>query len=557
MSNTIKLIPLLLIMLNVGMAQAVPDSLKQQVLRDLQNIGFVLPEEGYPWARVMDAVENATVYKIVEAIPLIESRLWLCGDGIMYDMILSSLEKLQADNFKEVLKAVADTAEKILAGAPRIHESYFASPLDCIQKANQYLFKLNDFTYANRFVEYVRQEGGLDHVHLGVSMAGKLANAEPSFRSFVKTELIRIMYADTSERGSERFIASRELYDVFGNDALSDLTEYFNAKEDSSGMNDVIASVVGSHRYPQFESAIKLKLSTNRETRNRGFYTKVLLANYCTSENYQFVASYIAGLQDENEKNDLLFILHDFLVGIDSDASSLATPVNTLLDTLVSLKHWIFSFGWIADKNFVNELDNGLENARKHLLKTDSLKCAREVEKFQTKVSKEYKEANTHDKRFVTIEGWKFLYYNARYIIERLVKLPVERGTILQQIDSLKTELQNQNKQKHIGGAIFVKGLTLLIDKAKKELLKSDSSETALYIALFQIIVDESWELTQKKKSALLYVNDEAYISLYYRAKYILEALPEPKKNIQEHRLQMMNEGAFKEMQQELEGLKQ
>ena len=108
---------------------------------------------------------------------------------------------------------------------------------------------------------------------------------------------------------------------------------------------------------------------------------------------------------------------------------TIITPDKVLLDTLVSLKHQAFSRGWLGDKNFVNELDNHLENAQKHLAKGDSVNSGKEVEKFQEKVNKEYqktiedkKKNKPRDKRFVTVEGWKFLFYNAQYILDRLPK---------------------------------------------------------------------------------------------------------------------------------------
>ncbi|MBM4170214.1 MAG: hypothetical protein FJ215_13815 [Ignavibacteria bacterium] len=108
---------------------------------------------------------------------------------------------------------------------------------------------------------------------------------------------------------------------------------------------------------------------------------------------------------------------------------SSAMPVPALLDTVISTNHQVFTYGWIGDKNFVNELDNALQNARKHLTRGDSTNCRKEVETFQEKVQKEYdrtvdreKKNQPRDKRFVTVEGWKFLYYNATYLLDRLPK---------------------------------------------------------------------------------------------------------------------------------------
>ncbi|MEW5799778.1 MAG: hypothetical protein AB1728_12315, partial [Bacteroidota bacterium] len=109
------------------------------------------------------------------------------------------------------------------------------------------------------------------------------------------------------------------------------------------------------------------------------------------------------------------------------------TPTGILLDSLFVKSDYAFYQGWIGDKSFVNELNNHLDNAKKHLTKRDSANCSNEVEKFQEKVDKEYektieneKKNKPRDKRFVTVEGWKFLYYNAQYILDRLPAIKKE-----------------------------------------------------------------------------------------------------------------------------------
>jgi hypothetical protein len=43
-----------------------------------------------------------------------------------------------------------------------------------------------------------------------------------------------------------------------------------------------------------------------------------------------------------------------------------------------------------------------------------------QVKAFQDLVDNVYKDSLNTDARFVTIEGWKFLYWNAQYILDRL-----------------------------------------------------------------------------------------------------------------------------------------
>jgi hypothetical protein len=91
------------------------------------------------------------------------------------------------------------------------------------------------------------------------------------------------------------------------------------------------------------------------------------------------------------------------------------------VDTLRNLLPYAFANSWIGDVNLINELNNGLENARKHLGRNDKINCSKEVSVFQDKIKKEYeKKSTSKDKRFVTENGYKFLYFNAQYIIDRL-----------------------------------------------------------------------------------------------------------------------------------------
>ncbi len=107
----------------------------------------------------------------------------------------------------------------------------------------------------------------------------------------------------------------------------------------------------------------------------------------------------------------------------------LPTPQELSIDDLIALKHEAEDKSWIGDENFVKELDNGLDNAKKHLARGDSVNCAKELEKFQEKVKKEHdrtlEEQRKHkprDKRFVTEEGYQLLSTGAQKIIDRLAE---------------------------------------------------------------------------------------------------------------------------------------
>lgn len=238
------------------------------------------------------------------------------------------------------------------------------------------------------------------------------------------------------------------------------------------------------------------------------------------------------------------------------DAPALLPNVSLIvaIDSLRAYTIECQNLKWIGEREFVNELMNHLANARKHLDRKDSLNSSREIEKYQSEIDKEYRKANGRDNRFVTAAGWKYLYMEAGYIIERLIKLPHKPyATLLQQIDSLKSELKLQEDAKNIGGLLLTKSLELFVNQADKQIQHGDSASLASNLKLFQLLVDETNEYTDElktRKPPTTYVNDQAYSQLYYLAKYILEKLPEPRESVE------LQERIDKELQRELEKMK-
>jgi hypothetical protein len=171
------------------------------------------------------------------------------------------------------------------------------------------------------------------------------------------------------------------------------------------------------------------------------------IAQQTTAEKYlAYFNSVKASLEDSNftaARNTLKQVLQN--VDVDSTSAltseayallrfnteyllgQLPLPTELSIDDLIALKHEAQAKGWIGDDNFIKELDNGLENAKKHLVRGDSVNCAKELEKFQVKVRQVYEKTvedqqkgKRRDKRFVTQEGYAALNDGVRSIIDRL-----------------------------------------------------------------------------------------------------------------------------------------
>ncbi len=88
-------------------------------------------------------------------------------------------------------------------------------------------------------------------------------------------------------------------------------------------------------------------------------------------------------------------------------------PVETLLDTLISLKHQALAEGWIDNRGIANSLDSKLDNARKKLASGDSTTAKNMLNAFVNEVE-------AQNGKHLTSEAYALLKYNAEYLIDRL-----------------------------------------------------------------------------------------------------------------------------------------
>ncbi len=105
---------------------------------------------------------------------------------------------------------------------------------------------------------------------------------------------------------------------------------------------------------------------------------------------------------------------------------SINSSVTDMIDSLIGLIDVMHDYLWIGDDAFIAELKIELQSARTNLQNGDSVACATNIKSFQDTVDAVYKDSLNSGPRFVTLEGWKFLYWNAQYILDRLPEIPLE-----------------------------------------------------------------------------------------------------------------------------------
>ncbi len=371
------------------------------------------------------ALSDIGKYNITEAVPLIEEKIWQRENG-SWDVYLDALLHFNSPNLREILHRMIDSSD-VYGTRPFIDKNGlrtppFWDPYHIRVRATGYLFKLGDYSTARFVLEAIHQPKGTFAFAWGLVMIKDVAKNVPAYADSAKTELIRIMR--TSNSAGDRYSARRHLVEVFGPLVTAEIV-YDAKNEQDAGNRRIALDYLFQLNYPDLRMLLIQRLSEEPFTSYKKDIAESLLVRYGTVEDYKIVQEYVLSESDATIKLLLGRALKEFKPPVPLRTIA----VSVLLDSLISTKHQVFALGWLADKNFVNELDNHLENARKHLVRGDSTNTYHQVEKFQEKVQKEHekiiedkKKNKPRDKRFVTVEGWKFLFYNAQYILDRLPK---------------------------------------------------------------------------------------------------------------------------------------
>ncbi|HXG38334.1 MAG TPA: hypothetical protein VNL36_06165 [Bacteroidota bacterium] len=361
-----------------------------------------------------DAIQRIGEHGITEAIPKLEELFWK-REPLYQDHYLRLLWKLGAPSALSFARALIDSAD---AQKPRLGG---VDPLHRKVLATEVLVDLGDFSTVPLVFELLRREK--PRVQSDARrILRPIAQKVSLYADSARTELLRLVREGPQR--DDRFLSLIDLVELYGNRMIELLFE--RAVDDT---NFVIRRFAFNKLLIFEPLTIKQflykRIFDEPAWSFRSTIADTLLYRYGTPQDYRVVQEYQQWETQPTAKSLTGFRLRDFKPPV----PSLITPVSVLLDSLISYKHQVAALGWLGDKNFVNELDNHLENAQNHLVRGDSVNCGKEVEKFQEKVQKEYdktiddqKKNKPRDKRFVTVEGWKFLYYHAQYLLDRLPK---------------------------------------------------------------------------------------------------------------------------------------
>jgi hypothetical protein len=386
-----------------------------------------------------EALDNIYKYKISEALPKIEQNFWK-EDVPHQRFSFMALEAFHSANLHTLARAFYDSAEILARKEPFI----ILDPLELKVTATYYLHKTGDYSTTPCIFEFLRRGNKTRNPFAQKTLKSVIKNV-PEYADSAKVELIRV----TRE---PNFMASRikamyDLVELYGQEMYPEIVNMIIDSGDSGGGSRLMAlELLYKMNYPGLHDLLKDRLSKEVAPAYRGEIADSLLLHYGGIDDYLLVKNYIDQEVNPTIKSLLGFSIRDFI----PVRPNAILNVLQLIDLLESTSLQVKSYNWFGDQSFEIELKSCLSSAKGKLTINDSLNCARQIRIFQQRINEEYIDSLDNDGKFVTIEGWKFLCYNAQYILDRLPKIP-PTGCNIKLVNSIGIKLTGGTLQYYEG----------------------------------------------------------------------------------------------------------
>jgi len=402
------IINIILVSLLIGVSstysqEEIPWEVKQRLINQLDS------------ADVRGVISSLEDYNVIEAKEKIEQVFWNnnFSRSDQYGL-LKLLYKFGSNLTHQYAFAYIDTLEVNPFG----NNTFGLSVLYYQVLASEILMKLGDYSKANLVFEHLQYEYPKIS-QTEISILEKLLNNTPQYYEAAKTELQRaVREADVNR---DRYYALEVLYNHNQQETIPLMKQMFVQDEDPTNRYWVLDTLTIKHKDEEIYMLLRQRLSQDPDFFLRYMIAMKLLYSFGSPSDYKFVVDYLPNEPYQEIKEGLLINMSVYRPRKpDSTASSI-----DLLEDLIDLTDTVHTYTWLGDQQFKDELQSIIQSAKSNLQAGDSLACALQVKTFQDLVDIVYKDSLNADPRFVTIEGWKFLYWNARYILDRLPTPPV------------------------------------------------------------------------------------------------------------------------------------
>ncbi|MDT3697778.1 MAG: hypothetical protein ROY99_15490 [Ignavibacterium sp.] len=377
-------------------------------------------------------VDNATIdiiyNNITEALPILRDNFWnqSLNSRISY---LEAMKVLQSQETLSYSLALFDTLQiKTYQGIDTVYKKLYLI---------DELFDLGDFSKIDYLDYCANNSMSKSNLELCIQLWSRLLSF-PNYSLLAKNRLLEFIQLD--RYWEVRYKAMSWLEDYYMAE-LSQLMINRYHQED----NDVIKfNIIRKYtHYGDFETVanlLKYILVNDTDTICKQIAYEKLLTEYRTPSNYVYVISWLNDEGSYSEFKRLNKVYEEYICPGTPFQPDSTISIKEIIDTTSSYVSQSIMYYWLGDLSFSNEIKNILTTAKTNLQNGDSLACRVQVKAFQDLVDNVYKDSLNSDPRFVTIEGWKFLYWNAQYILDRLPEPPANPNLLV----NLKNSLGNQ-----------------------------------------------------------------------------------------------------------------
>jgi hypothetical protein len=349
------------------------------------------------------------MYNVPEVVPILEQTIWNQDKYLAYDYLVA-LNKYNSSNFTSMAHQFIDAVDTMSV----IMNSFsLFSVLEMKVYTTDDLMDRGDFSTIQFVFELI--ESKKPGTFIGAAnMLTKIIENVPQHESEAKAELIRL--AQLNDR-NESYNAVYWIIKHYGEETIPILVNVF-INSTYRPEKAIALDALIKFGYQDLENLMRRRQITDSTMTTA--IAEGLLEYYPSPYNYLFIGDNFGQISSGRQLT-VSFLLQGFTPPVpDSSLSNI-----DLLENLIDLTDTVYNYTWLGDLQFEDELQSIIQSAKTNLQNQDSLACAFQVKAFQDLVDNVYKDSLNADPRFVTIEGWKFFYWNAQYILDRLPAIPI------------------------------------------------------------------------------------------------------------------------------------
>ena len=379
------------------------------------------------------AIDEILDCKLSEAMNDLESRIIIEQDITVADYLLDALNIFHSPNIVNLAHYLIDNVTSL-----DYQNSEFALYLSKLESA-KVLFDNSDYSTAQIVLDYLdRYSNTVTFWQL--EMLDKIIHNLPNLELEAKNKLESLINSNASDKIQAS--ALEILCENYGSQYENKYLDLFLSNDHRIIRESALDCLLGIN-YPGIKNILYQQLRNDDSDVLRINICKKILNNFGEPVDLKTIVVYQPTEQVESAR-ELMSYLIQFFIPPELD-SSLTT--NDKLNKLIELVDTVYTYTWLGDLNFSNELKNILTTAKTDIQNGDSLACSVQVKSFHDLVDNVYKDSLNSDPRFVTIEGWKFLYWNAQYILDRLPEPPANPNLLVNLKNSMGVQIPASNVQ--------------------------------------------------------------------------------------------------------------